>query len=148
MTESCAILQYLATFSGPSDLAVSPGDPEYAAWLNWLHFGEATLTFPQTLVLRYSRFEPEGRRHPQIVDDYTQWFRSRLKEIDRVLVDQQWLCAGRFTAADISVGYALMLACRIGLGGSLSPQLTAYWQRLQQTEGYLRAIAAQGTPVQ
>src|ERR1700737_3657323 len=55
MTESAAIVQYLATRYGPSPLAVDVGDSAYGAWLNWLHFGEATLTFPQTLVLRYRR---------------------------------------------------------------------------------------------
>src|ERR1700749_4819591 len=55
MTESAAIVQYLVTRYGPGELAVAPDDPDYGAWLNWLHFGEATLTFPQTLVLRYRR---------------------------------------------------------------------------------------------
>ncbi|MBP9232216.1 MAG: glutathione S-transferase, partial [Phenylobacterium sp.] len=49
MTESAAIAQYLATRDGPTPLSVEPGDPAYGAWLNGLHFGEATLTFPQTL---------------------------------------------------------------------------------------------------
>nr|QQZ50413.1 hypothetical protein JKL49_01795 [Phenylobacterium glaciei] len=47
MTESAAIIQYLATRDGPSALSVEPGDPAYGDWLNGLHFGEATLTFPR-----------------------------------------------------------------------------------------------------
>ena len=53
MTESSAIGHYLATRYGPTPLAVAPDEPEYGAFLNWLYFGEATLTFPQTLVLRW-----------------------------------------------------------------------------------------------
>jgi glutathione S-transferase len=64
MTESAAICQYLATRYGPSPLAVEPRDPAYGAFLNFLHFGEATLTFPEAIVLRYSRMEPEERRQP------------------------------------------------------------------------------------
>jgi glutathione S-transferase len=67
MTESAAIAQYLVTRYGPTPLAVTSDEPAYGAFLNWLHFGEATLTFPQTLVLRYTELEPEERRHPQIV---------------------------------------------------------------------------------
>ena len=60
MTKSAAICQYLGTRHGPSPLVVDVDEPAYGAFLNWLHFGEATLTFPQTLVLRYGRLEPPG----------------------------------------------------------------------------------------
>ena len=70
MTELAAIVQYLATRYGPTPLAVGLDEADFGAYLNWLHFGEATLTFPQTLVLRYSRLEPEGRRNPQVAADY------------------------------------------------------------------------------
>jgi len=50
-----------------------------------------------------------------VADDYARWFLSRLRNVDRALECGEWLCAGRFTAADISVGYALLLANFIGL---------------------------------
>ncbi len=141
MTESAAIVQYLVTRYGPSPLAVEADDPAYGAWLNWLHFGEATLTFPQTLVLRYRRLEP-GRAEV-VADDYAKWFLSRLRAVDRALADADWLCARRFTAADISVGYALLLAANIGLGGDFSPKINDYWARLQARPGFRAAKAAQ-----
>ncbi|MCX7180581.1 MAG: glutathione S-transferase, partial [Proteobacteria bacterium] len=104
MTESAAICQYLAVRSAPTQLNVAPGEAGFAAYLNYLHFGEATLTFPQTLVLRYGRFEPEARRQPQVVEDYRKWFLARLRPLEPLLAAQDYLCAGRFTAADISVG--------------------------------------------
>ena len=107
MTESAAIVQYLVTRYGPNELAVGVQDAAYGAWLNWLHFGEATLTFPQTLVLRYRRLEP-GKAE-QVADDYAKWFLARLRPWTG-RCGRRWLCAGRFTAADISVGYALLLA--------------------------------------
>ncbi|MBI1405626.1 MAG: glutathione S-transferase [Caulobacter sp.] len=141
MSESAAITQYLVTRHGPSDLAVAVDDLAYGAWLNWLHFGEATLTFPQTLVLRYRVFEPD--RAPQAADDYERWFLSRLKGVDRALADREWLCADRFTAADISVGYALLLARQLKLDGQFPPAVAAYWQRLTSRPGFLAAKAAQ-----
>jgi glutathione S-transferase len=57
MTESAAICEYLASRYDAGGLSVLPGEPEYGRYLNMLHFGEATLTFPQTLLLRYGRFE-------------------------------------------------------------------------------------------
>ena len=141
MTESAAIAQYLVTRYGPSDLAVPVDDPAYGAWLNWLHFGEATLTFPQTLVLRYRQFEP-GRAEV-VADDYAKWFLSRLRQVDRALQKGDWLCAGRFTAADSSVGYALLLAKQLKLDVKFSPAIHAYWDRLAARDGFKAAKAAQ-----
>ena len=143
MTESAAIVQYLATRAGPNDLVVEPGSPDYGAWLNWLHFGETTLTFPQTLVLRYRMLEPPERRLPQAADDYAQWFHSRLRHVERVLGDREFLVGGRFTAADISVGYALLLAKSLKIDNGFPPQVAAYWERLKARDGFSRAEEAQ-----
>ncbi|MDD0817006.1 glutathione S-transferase family protein [Curvibacter sp. HBC28] len=144
MTESAAMCQYLATRMPGSPLALQPGEADYGAWLNWLHQGEATLTFPQTLVLRYAHFEPPERRQPQVAQDYARWFLARLKSLDMALQDgRECLCAGRFTAADVSVGYALMLAGHLDLLSAMSPAVQAYWQRLQARPAFVRALAAQ-----
>ena len=121
---------------------VEPGEADFGAYLNYLHFGEATLTFPQTLVLRYSRFEAQERRQPQVADDYAKWFLARLRTLEPRLAAQEHLCAQRFTAADISVGYALLLASHIGLEARFTPAV-AYWQRLRLREGFQRALAAE-----
>ena len=143
MTESAAICQYLCAISAPTPMQVGPEEPDLGAYLNYLHFGEATLTFPQTLVLRYTRFEPEERRQPSVAEDYARWFLARLRTLEPVLAAQPYLCAGRFTAADVSVGYALMLAQHIGLADRFTPAVASYWQRLQQREGYQCALRAQ-----
>jgi glutathione S-transferase len=143
MTESAAIVQYLVTRYGPTPLAVGIDEPDFGAYLNWLHFGEATLTFPQTLVLRYSRLEPEERRSPQVAADYAKWFFGRLRAVEAVVSNSETLCADRFTAADISVGYALLLAERIGLAKDFTPAVAAYWLRLQQRDGFGRAVKAE-----
>ncbi|MCC2978656.1 glutathione S-transferase family protein [Sphingomonas sp. IC4-52] len=143
MTESAAIVQYLATRAGPNELVVEPGSPDYGVWLNWLHFGEATLTFPQTLVLRYRMLEPPERRLPQAADDYAQWFHSRLRHVERALGDREYLVGGRFTVADISVGYALLLAKSLKIDNGFPPQVAAYWERLKERDGFARAKEAQ-----
>lgn len=144
MTESVAIPHFLATRFGPSDLAVAPDEPGYAAYLNFLHMGEATLTFPQTIYLRYSRLEPLERRLPQAAEDYAQWFGSRLRNAE-TLMGREYACAGRFTMADISVGYAVMLAQSIGLAEQVTPGMAAYFARLTEREAFHRAKAAQGS---
>lgn len=143
MTESAGACHYLAVRYGPTSLAVAPDEPAYAAWLNWMYFSDATLTFPQTLVLRYGRLEPEERRSAQVVEDYSRWFAGRLRAVEAALAGAETLCARRFTAADITVGYALRLAEVIGLNAGFGPHVAAYWERLQKREGYARALAAE-----
>ncbi|MDY6948460.1 MAG: glutathione S-transferase family protein [Pseudomonadota bacterium] len=144
MTESAAIPQYLATRYGPTPLAVGMDEPDYPLWLDWLHRSEATLTFPLAIILRYSRLEPEERRLPQAVSDYTQWFLSRLRHVTRALADREWLCADRFTMADLCVGYALMMARTVNLQHKFSPEICAYWDRVSTRPGFVAAKAAQG----
>lgn len=143
MTESAAIPHVLASRFGPSELAVAPDEPGYMAYMNFLFMGEATLTFPQTIHLRYTRLEPPERRVAQAAEDYALWFGSRLRAAEG-LIEGEFACAGRFTMADISLGYAVMLALSIGLDEQVSPGMRAYLERLSQRDGFRRAKAAQG----
>ncbi|MDQ0462708.1 glutathione S-transferase [Caulobacter ginsengisoli] len=143
MTESAAIVEYLCSRHSPGNLAVGTDEAGYGAYLNALHFGEATLTFPQTLVLRYLRLEPRERRQPQVADDYAKWFLSRLRGLARMLETSGFVAAGRFTGGDISVSYALLLAQTLGLAEEFPPVVTAYWERMQARPGFKAAKAAQ-----
>jgi len=143
MTESAAICHFLAARHSPGQLNVEADEEDFGAYLNFLHFGEATLTFPQTLILRYSRLEAPERQQPQTVEDYTRWFLSRLRTLEPRLESDAFVCARRFTAADVSVGYALLLGSHIGLEPAFKPAVRAYWERLHVREGFLRAMAAQ-----
>jgi glutathione S-transferase len=143
MTESAAMCQYLAARHSPSTLDVRLDECAYGDYLNWLHVSDATLTFPQTLVLRYTHFEPDDRKQPQVAQDYSRWFLARLRAVDAALQGQEFLCAGRFTAADVAVAYALMLAGHLGLDAQFTPVLASYWARLQERPAFRRAMAIQ-----
>jgi glutathione S-transferase len=143
MTESSGICHYLGTRYGPTPLVVGPDEPAYGAFLNWMYFSDATLTFPQTLVLRYTQLEPEERRNSQVATDYAKFFLGRLRAVEAATGEAETLCAGRFTAADIAIGYALRLAGNVGLAKDFGPNVAAYWARLQQRDGFKRAVAAE-----
>ena len=144
MTESSAICQYLVETHRPTDLDVPIGDAERGAFLNWLYFSDATLTFPQTIVLRYSALEPEARRLPQAAEDYAKWFAGRLRAVETALETRDWLVAGRFTIADICVGYGVYLASKLPpLEPSLTPNVRAYLARLIDRPGFQAALARQ-----
>lgn len=140
MTESAGIAQYLVDVYGPTDLALKPGDREYGAYLNWIHRSDATLTFPQTIVLRYTQLEPEERRLKQAAEDYTQWFFARLRTVEAALDGHEYLCADRFTVADICVGFSLYLADTLGFKGGFKHNTQAYYDRLCARPAFQRSI--------
>lgn len=145
MTESAAMIDYLSRRHGEGRLSVEPQEAGFGDYLNGLHYGEATLTFPQTLVLRYTRLEPPERRNPDVAQAYAKWFHARLKGLEIALERSDFYAAGRFTGADISVAYALLLAENLGLEGGFSPSVKAYWARMQARPGFLAAKEAQKT---
>ena len=77
MTESVAMSQYLVEKYGPTDLRVMPDEPDYPAYLNSLIHSDATLTFPQPVVLRYKLQEPGVA--DAAVEGYSRWFVARCK---------------------------------------------------------------------
>lgn len=144
MTESAAIPQYLAMVHGGGRLTLAPDHPEYGAYLNWLHHGEATLTFPQAIYLRYGVFEPDERKIPSVAADYKRWFLVRLKMLEQTLADgREYLVGGQFTMADIAVHYALYLATRIGMRDDLPAVCLAWHDALCQRPAFQAAKARQ-----
>ena len=138
LTESAAICQRIAA---GTDLEVRPDEADYLPYLNWMHRSDATLTFPLTIVLRYTRLEPEERKLPQAVEDYKGFFMGRAKSIEEALYDgRQWLTAGRFTAADICVGYAVHLAAGFGFDAELGPLTQDWYARLKARPAFLRSL--------
>lgn len=141
--ESSAILEYLATRYPAAGLDVAQGHPAYGPWLNWLHFGEASLTAPLATMLRYQYFEPAERRQPAVVADHREYFLNRLALVDAALQGHDYLVDNRFSAADVSVGYALMLSKMLGLHEAFPAAVGDYWNRLRERDGYKAAKAAQ-----
>ncbi|MFT7128203.1 MAG: glutathione S-transferase [Gammaproteobacteria bacterium] len=141
MTESTGICQYLVEKYGPTDIGMGVDEPEYGEYLNWLHRSDATLTFPQTIVLRYTRLEPEERRLPQAVADYSQWFLSRLKAVELALEGKVYLCGNRFTIADIAVTYALYLGRSLGLDERYKPNCKRYLEEMTKRPAFIKAQA-------
>jgi glutathione S-transferase len=145
MTESVGICQYLVDRYQRYDLGLEPSHPEYGAYLNWLHHADATLTFPQTIAMRYYVLEPVPEKQA-VADDYSKWYISRLRRLDRHLESHEYLVDNRFTIADIAIAYALYLGRALKLDDRYKPQTAAYLERMMQRPAFKRA-EEQGEPL-
>ena len=138
MTESVAISQYLVEKYGPTDLQVKPDEEDYPLYLNWLFHADATLTFPQTVVIRYSLQEPGVA--DAAVEGYKRWFVARLKLLETTLNDREYLCSNRFTIADICVSYAIYLAGTLGIEQAFKPNIKRWTDMLFEREAFKKVI--------
>ncbi|MDC3381502.1 glutathione S-transferase family protein [Gammaproteobacteria bacterium] len=139
MTESVAMCQYLVDLYGPTDLKVSIDEPDYHHYLNWLAHSDATLTFPQTVVLRYT-FQEVGVAD-KAAEGYRRWFVARLKLLEKSLDSREYLCSNRFTIADICVSYAIYLAKTLQIEEAFKPNIKRWTDMLFARDGFKRAVA-------
>ena len=139
MVESIAILEYLLARHGPSPLAVAPDDPAFGAYLQFLHLGEAGLAGPMNAVFVGRALAPEAERNARVTNWALETFHSRLGLVIQRLADRPFLAGDQFTAADISVSYALLLGLRTSnyTPGSVE---RAYLARTTTRPAYARAL--------
>jgi glutathione S-transferase len=142
MTESTGICHYLVERYEQWDFGLKSDDPEYGNYLNWLYHSDATLTFPQTIFLRYTRLEPDETK-AAVGNDYRKWYLARLRMLNARVTEHEFLVADRFTIADIACGYALFLGESLDIAKDYKPQTFDYLERLKAREGFQRAQEAQ-----
>ena len=139
MTESVGISQYLVDRYGPTDLKVNVDEEDYGSYLNWLTHADATLTFPQTVFIRYTLQEPGVA--DAAAEGYKRWFVARLKLLEATLADREYLCCNRFTIADICVSYAIYLAGTLGIEQAFKPNIKRWTDMLFEREAFKKIIA-------
>ena len=139
MVESIAIMEYLMARYGPTPLAPDPHDPAFPAYQQFLHLGEAGLAASLYFVVVSRNFAPEAERQNWGARKALEIFESRLGLVTRQLARSRYLAGDTFTAADISVTYALELAQRTGVF-ALGEAEQAYVTRTSGRQGYKRAM--------
>jgi glutathione S-transferase len=139
MVESIAIMEYLIARYGPTPLAPDPHDPAFPGYQQFLHLGEAGLGASIYFVNVSARLAPEGERRNWGARKALEVFQSRLGLVTRQLARAPYMAGEAFTAADISVGYALLLA-QMGGNVLLDEPERLYVDRLARREGFQRAL--------
>ena len=138
LTESVAIVQYILSEYGQGRLHPPVDSKDYAKFLQWLNFGEATLMQPIAEVIVNKLFRPEEHQHQFSIDNGTKNFSDMARVIDGVLANSDYLVGDAFTAADIVTGYSLNVADMLGLISAIDDiaHLRDYIDRLRSREAF------------
>jgi glutathione S-transferase len=139
MVESIAIMEYLIARYGPTPIAPAAHHPAFPAYQQFLHLGEAGLAASMYFVVVSRNLAPEAERQNWGARKALEVFQSRLTLVIRQLARSPYLAGDAFTAADISVTYALEFAQRTGCA-ALGEAEQAYVIRTSGREGYKRAM--------
>jgi glutathione S-transferase/3-isopropylmalate dehydratase len=140
MVESIAIMEYLLGRYGPTVLAPGAQDAAFPAYQQFLHLGEAGLAASIYFVSGARHIAPPSERDNWSARQAMGVFTSRLTLVTRQLARAPYMAGDVFTAADISVGYALEMA-RKNAGIVLGGAEQTYMTRLRERGGYQRALA-------
>ena len=143
ITESIAILQYLGTKYGPTSLVPRPEDANYAAYLQFLVLGEASLAAGLTPLVRAMFMAPDDQKQNWTLKNNAESFIKQLQLVDAQLSKGPYLAGETFTAADISVGYALAFGEFLSLHDGYSPAVADYHQRLKDRPAFQKAQTVQ-----
>jgi glutathione S-transferase len=140
MCESGAIVEYLIEKHAQGQLAPAVGEPERGAYLQWIHFAEATTLPPISDVSRHTFLLPEAERLPQVAQDGRKRAINALNVLERALDGKQYLVGDKFSGADIMTGYSVLAARMLGVAEQAQPNLSAYWERLASRPGLQKAL--------
>lgn len=146
MTESIAMLFYVAQQYGPTDMLPSNADSRHARVLQFTLFGEATLATPMSPLLAERFGAPNDQKRNWSAVGIESRLKSNLDHLSDQLGDREFLVGDSLTLADISVVTPLRIWMR-GLGqdvprryrdtasrsGSDRPT-TAHWRCMRKPE--------------
>jgi glutathione S-transferase len=141
LLESGAIVQYLLESYGHGRLEPKLGSRERPAFLQWIHFAEATLTPPLGLLAQHTLIRKPEDRIAAVVPDATRLAKSALAVVDAALEGREWLVGSELSAADVMMGYSLALANLFKLVGDEFPNAKTYLARCSARPAFRRATS-------
>ena len=141
LAESGAIVEYLIHKYGNGNLALPPSDKNFAEYLYWFHFSNATL---QPALFRRAMLRsaiPDAEKDMRYLGACDRVNRA-LAHMNERLLKNDWLAGEQFTAADVMTGWCVT-TMRMFAPIDLSPYegILGWVQRFNGREAYRRAMA-------
>lgn len=145
IAESGAVIEYLATTQGGGALALRPDAPDYADYLYWFHFAEATL-MPALVSEIMAGFAGIAAEQPLRVHA-----RQRIAQLlaftDARLAVAPFFAGETFTAADIMMTFPFTITRQyVPVDVAGHPGIAAYVARMEARPAYQRCRAIVDRP--
>ncbi|RWA13155.1 hypothetical protein EKO27_g1941 [Xylaria grammica] len=144
LAESGACVEYIAQTYGKGQFTIAPGHKDYADYLYWFHFANASF---QSALMRDLAVKSVGGtgdgtgRSGDIIKRFKEKFSAMLTMINDRLAKVPWLAGEQFTTADV------MLVCSLTTMRCFNPydlgeyeHILAYLARVSARDGYRRAM--------
>jgi glutathione S-transferase/3-isopropylmalate dehydratase len=140
MVDSIAILEYLiARYDDKGLLAPVASDASFPDYQQFLHLGESGLAAYLNVIVGSKFMAPENEKDNFGARMAERMFENRLALVTRQLGRAPMMAGDRFSAADISVIYALGMAERLGLGSKFGTEIADYRTRMAERSAFQRA---------
>ena len=140
IVESGAIVEYVLAKYGNGRLVPAVSSPDFAGYLQWLHYAEGMIMPPVNTIVVETILLPPERRNQVNVDRAVKLLSRMLAAVDAGLQGRDFL-AGEFSGADIMTGHACTVARRLGADVSGKPNVATYIDRLNARPAMQRAWA-------
>jgi glutathione S-transferase len=141
MIESVAMMIYIMSKYGPTDLEVKPNESGYAAYLQYLLFGEAGIAAYGNPLVGTRFMAPDDQKQNWTATYLKSAILKRLEFVGERLAGKPYVAADRFTAADISVSYIATGAKFAGIEDEMPATIKTYVENLHQRPAFQRAAA-------
>jgi glutathione S-transferase len=129
MIESAAMCLALADQYPAKGLAPDPGTPARARYYEAIVYAVSTVDDTVIPIYLHTKVFPAEQRDPKLIEQKMPTWKIAAAFLTNRLGDRQYIVGDKFTAADIVVGYDLILALEIGLLAD-HPKLAAYAKQL------------------
>ena len=140
--ESGAVVEYLIERHGRGRLRPPSDQPEYVAYLHWMHAAEATLMVPILFDLFGNLLQVQSEAYRAFMEGE---YQTLLSHLDRTLARAPYVAGAEFTGADVMVAYDLHLANGTSFPALKTsapiesyPNIVAYLARVEARPAYRR----------
>ena len=135
VAESGAIVEYILARYGNGRLQPEVGSPEYAQYLQWIHYAEGSAM--ATFVLEYFADSDKLKAVSQ------SRFDLHMQYIENSLNGKKWFVGDNFTAADIMMAFSLQFAL-LFVDKAKFPNITRLVQQAENYPSYRKACERVG----
>lgn len=140
MAESGGVVQYVLERHGNGRLMPDRASPEYAKFLELLHYAEGSFSPPVIMVLLGNLMKVDNPAFNGMTENMV---RTNLGFVESLLDSRDYLVGDEFTAADLQITFILQMASGQGLLDA-RPRLRAYVTRMEARPAYKRALERGG----